>query len=64
MNHSTMFPSRFTCLLPLAALALAACTVGPDYHGAPDVASDAAKSGAFVRAPARGVVATHAPAAW
>jgi NodT family efflux transporter outer membrane factor (OMF) lipoprotein len=64
MNHSTMLPSRFTCLLPLAALVLAACTVGPDYHGAPEVAPDAAKSGAFVRAPAQGVVATHAPAAW
>jgi NodT family efflux transporter outer membrane factor (OMF) lipoprotein len=59
MNH---FP--FTRLLPLAALVLAACTVGPDYRGAPEIAPDAAKSGAFVRAPAQGVVATHAPAAW
>jgi NodT family efflux transporter outer membrane factor (OMF) lipoprotein len=66
MNHSMMFPRtfRFTRLLPLAALALAACTVGPDYRGAPDIAPEAAKSGAFVRAPAQGIVATHAPAAW
>ncbi|WP_250455023.1 efflux transporter outer membrane subunit [Caballeronia sp. ATUFL_M2_KS44] len=66
MNHSKMSSRyfRFTRLLPLAALALAACTVGPDYRGAPDVAADSVKSGAFVRAPIQGVVATHAPAAW
>ncbi|WP_372492611.1 MULTISPECIES: efflux transporter outer membrane subunit [Caballeronia] len=66
MNSSTMFPRtlRLTALLPLAAFALAACTVGPDYRGAPEIAPDAAKSAAFVRAPAQGVVATHAPATW
>lgn len=59
-----MFPRtlRLTALLPLAAFALAACTVGPDYRGAPEIAPDAAKRAAFVRAPAQGVVATHAPA--
>ncbi|MDR5821652.1 efflux transporter outer membrane subunit [Caballeronia sp. LZ043] len=61
-----MFPRtiRFTALLALTAFALAACTVGPDYHGAHEIAPDAAKNGAFVRAPAEGIVATHAPAAW
>ncbi|WP_244818010.1 efflux transporter outer membrane subunit [Caballeronia sp. Lep1P3] len=62
-----MFPRRFRfsfLLLPLTAIALAACTVGPDYRGAPDIAGDAVKSGAFVRAPQEGIAATHAPAAW
>ncbi|PMS19772.1 RND transporter [Trinickia dabaoshanensis] len=49
----------------LALCALSACTVGPDYRGAPPVAADAIKAGAFVRAPGAGVVGT-APAlnAW
>jgi NodT family efflux transporter outer membrane factor (OMF) lipoprotein len=66
MNHSTTFPRSlpFTRLLPLATLVLAACTVGPDYHGAPDIAPEAVKNGTFVRAPAQGVLATHPPAAW
>lgn len=52
-------------LAPGAALALctlSACTVGPDYHGAPPVAADAMKASAFVRAPSAGVVGT-APSA-
>lgn len=66
MNLHTMSRSHsgFTRLLPLAALALAACTVGPDYHGAPEVAAQSVQSGAFVRAPSQGVLATRAPAAW
>ena len=66
MIPSTMFRRRlrFTHLLPLAAFALSACTVGPDYHGAPPVAAESVQSGAFVRAPMQGVIATHAPAAW
>ena len=49
----------------LALCALSACTVGPDYGGAPPVAADAIKAGAFVRAPGAGVAGT-APAlnAW
>jgi NodT family efflux transporter outer membrane factor (OMF) lipoprotein len=35
---------------------LAACTVGPDYRGAPPVAADAIKTPNFVRTPAAGVV--------
>ncbi|MEQ5838530.1 efflux transporter outer membrane subunit [Paraburkholderia acidicola] len=54
--------------LSLAALvsiaALTACSVGPDYRGAPTVASDATGSGTFVRTPAAGVAATHAPNQW
>lgn len=47
-----------------AACALCACTVGPDYHGAPPVASDAAHAATFVRASSANVVATRAPSAW
>ncbi len=51
--------------VPLTALALAACTVGPNYRGAPDVASDSIKSATFVRTPAQGVAfAQHTPATW
>ena len=66
MNQSKMSSRHFsfTRLLPLAAFGLAACTVGPDYRGAPDVASESVKSGAFVRAPLEGVATTHPPAAW
>ncbi|MBU6486313.1 MAG: efflux transporter outer membrane subunit [Burkholderiales bacterium] len=45
-----------------ALCGLAACTVGPDYRGAPLVAADALKAPTFVRAPSTGVVAT-APSA-
>ncbi|WP_310634295.1 efflux transporter outer membrane subunit [Paraburkholderia sp.] len=49
----------------LAASLLAACTVGPDYHGAPSVAPDAANASTFVRAPANGIIATApAPNQW
>jgi NodT family efflux transporter outer membrane factor (OMF) lipoprotein len=46
--------------------ALSACTVGPDYPGAPVVAPDAAHAAAFVRTPAAGasVVSTRAPNQW
>ncbi len=48
-----------------AAALLAACTVGPDYHGAPPVASEAASATTFVRTPAKGIVATSpAPNQW
>ena len=47
-----------------AASALAACTVGPDYRGAPSVAPQAANAASFVRAPATGIVSTRAPAQW
>jgi NodT family efflux transporter outer membrane factor (OMF) lipoprotein len=50
-------------LLPVAAaLVLAGCTVGPDYHGAPQAAPVAAQAGAFNRAP-QGTVSTAPTAA-
>ncbi|WP_028225207.1 efflux transporter outer membrane subunit [Paraburkholderia ferrariae] len=55
-------------IVPLTALAaacaLAACTVGPDYRGAPVVAPEAASAATFVRTPAKGVVPTPAPSEW
>lgn len=49
----------------IALAALSACTVGPDYRGAPAVAADAFQASAFVRAPSTGVVATAPTAsAW
>jgi NodT family efflux transporter outer membrane factor (OMF) lipoprotein len=44
------------------ALALAGCTVGPDYHGAPQAAPVAAQASAFNRAP-QGTVSTAPVAA-
>ena len=50
-------------LLPVvAALALAGCTVGPDYHGAPQAAPVAAQATSFNRAP-QGTVSTAPVAA-
>jgi len=46
------------------ATALAGCTVGPDYRGAPTVAGKATQAASFVRAPATGIASTPAPAAW
>jgi NodT family efflux transporter outer membrane factor (OMF) lipoprotein len=67
--------SRFSCfglsrhaLAPLtvsaAACMLAACTVGPDYRGAPAVAPEAASAATFVRTPAKDFVPAPAPDAW
>lgn len=57
-----------SALAPLTALAaactLAACTVGPDYHGAPAVAPEAASAASFVRTPAQGVTPARAPSEW
>ncbi|HVW52211.1 MAG TPA: efflux transporter outer membrane subunit [Trinickia sp.] len=52
------FRSLAAWCVPAALCGLAACTVGPDYRGAPPVAADALKAPAFVRAPSAGVVAT------
>jgi NodT family efflux transporter outer membrane factor (OMF) lipoprotein len=52
-------------LLPCAlAAALAACTVGPDYRGAPAVAPAATHAATFVRMPAAGIATAPAPSAW
>jgi NodT family efflux transporter outer membrane factor (OMF) lipoprotein len=47
-----------------AALALAGCVVGPDYHGAPQVAPGAEAAGAFHRADGALATAAPPPAAW
>ncbi|MGX6999382.1 efflux transporter outer membrane subunit [Caballeronia sp. KNU42] len=62
-----MFPRPTTPLLLtlLASVcAISACTVGPDYAGAPQVAPDAAHASNFVRTPAAGMVSTRAPSQW
>jgi NodT family efflux transporter outer membrane factor (OMF) lipoprotein len=46
------------------AVSLAACTVGPDYPGAPPVADDAVHAPAFVRTPSAGVSSGPAPNDW
>ncbi|WP_266160604.1 efflux transporter outer membrane subunit [Dyella silvatica] len=43
---------------------LAACTVGPDYRGAPDAAGAAGQANTFVRAPATGITSAVAPRSW
>jgi len=42
---------RATLLTLAAAMLAAGCTVGPDYHGAPQVAGNAIDAGKFPRAP-------------
>ena len=64
----TAIRSSRSAIVPLtvlaAACALAACTVGPDYRGAPAVAPEAASAATFVRTPAQGVVPERAPSKW
>ncbi|WP_321782736.1 efflux transporter outer membrane subunit [Paraburkholderia sp. J94] len=62
---------RVPFALPVARLSLiagacllAACTVGPDYRGAPAVAPEAASAATFVRTPAQGVTMARAPSDW
>lgn len=57
-------PMLTVAFAAFAAFMLAACTVGPDYRGAPSVAADSIATGQFVRTPAQGVAATRAPAQW
>ncbi|HEY1609854.1 MAG TPA: efflux transporter outer membrane subunit [Paraburkholderia sp.] len=59
---SLSLPLRASALAVLCALA--ACTVGPNYRGAPSVAPDATHAASFVRTPATGIVSTPAPAQW
>ncbi|WP_144161934.1 efflux transporter outer membrane subunit [Paraburkholderia sp. BCC1885] len=57
--------ARCLGLLPVAAaLALAGCTVGPDYHGAPQAAPVAAQASAFNRAPQGTVSTAPVAASW
>jgi NodT family efflux transporter outer membrane factor (OMF) lipoprotein len=48
----------------VAAAAVAGCTVGPNYHGAPSVAPNAAHAAAFNRAPSDVESTSPAVAAW
>jgi NodT family efflux transporter outer membrane factor (OMF) lipoprotein len=45
-------------------VSLAGCTVGPDYRGAPAVATGGERGNVFVRAPATGTTAVRTPNAW
>lgn len=45
-------------------MVLSACTVGPDYRGAPDAAPEAARQSAFVRAPHDALATGHALSRW
>jgi NodT family efflux transporter outer membrane factor (OMF) lipoprotein len=53
-------PRVLLAVLIAASIALPGCTVGPDYHGAPQLTH----ANAFVRAPAAGVTPMHAPSQW
>ncbi|MFC3651000.1 efflux transporter outer membrane subunit [Dyella humi] len=53
-------PRVLLAVLISTLTALSGCTVGPDYHGAPQVTH----ANAFVRAPVTGVTTTHAPSQW
>jgi NodT family efflux transporter outer membrane factor (OMF) lipoprotein len=66
MWNSSVRDARIVCMALLTAVAgLSGCTVGPDYHGAPDVAHEATQASAFVRAPATGITTVgHAPSHW
>lgn len=57
---STIVGRAPRALLAVLITTLAGCTVGPDYHGAPQVTH----ANAFVRAPANGVTTTRAPSQW
>lgn len=54
--------SAWTAFAALAALS--GCTVGPQYHGAPQVAPAALKASTFTRSPAGGISSTPALANW
>ena len=53
-------------VFPMAAALclLSACTVGPDYRGAPPVAADAMHAPTFVRTPTAGIASAPAPNDW
>lgn len=60
---SSIRPTPFA-LAAMLASALCACTVGPDYHGAPAVAPEATGAATFVRTPAKGMSTAPAPSQW
>jgi len=48
----------------LGATSLGACTIGPNYHGAPNVAPEAGKAATFKRAPDNGTSSAPGLAQW
>lgn len=65
MSRTNSFsPQVMLVVLVAAATTLSGCTVGPDYHGAPQVANDDVHAHTFVRAPVVGVSPTHAACKW
>jgi NodT family efflux transporter outer membrane factor (OMF) lipoprotein len=50
--------------MALGYTVLSGCTVGPDYRGAPSVASRSMQAGSFHRAPQQGVSSSPAVAEW
>jgi len=58
--HSMRIPVAVSCI----ALSLAACTVGPNYKGAPDVAPRTLQKNTFQRTPAQGVSTAPGVAQW
>ncbi|EEA02593.1 RND efflux system, outer membrane lipoprotein, NodT family [Burkholderia sp. H160] len=58
-------PTLCTFAVACATGLLSACTVGPNYRGAPAVAPEAASAATFVRTPAKGnVTSAPAPRQW
>ncbi len=57
-------PYSFGLTLLACLCAISACTVGPNYNGAPVVAPDAVHATGFVRAPAHGIAIAPAPSHW
>ena len=55
---------RLSMFAIAGAAAIAGCTLGPNYHGAPTVAPVAARANSFNRAPKDVTAATPAAAAW
>lgn len=61
----SMTDSAVSRVLSVALLvSLAGCTVGPDYRGAPAVATGGDHANVFVRAPATGTTTIRTPNAW
>jgi NodT family efflux transporter outer membrane factor (OMF) lipoprotein len=56
--------ARSCSLAAIGAIALAGCTVGPNYHGAPPVAPEASHANAFARAPKDVTSTAPAVAPW
>lgn len=65
-SNALPLPGRLcaVCLSAALAFAMTGCTVGPDYHGAPEVAADAMRAAAFPHAPRTTEPAAPRVATW